>query len=796
MRRLTTALLSVALVPAAVTLPTMSAPAASPHAVAPKLAQVALPVLPLAARAAAAVAAAPRAGVPVAAISAERTRRFDLAAVTWTTGTAPKGMVVRVRVHEKGGWTPWQVLAAMDETPQAGSRESARADAVAREGTDPFMTEAADGVGIRVESPDGSAPKGLRADLIDGGRSAADAAATPAGSASAAAATPTVITRAQWGCDESLRTGSPTYNTRVKALVLHHTAGSNSYSSAGAFAELRADYAYHTRVRGWSDIGYNIVIDRYGRVYEGRKGSITAAVMGAHAGGFNVNTFGYSVMGNYDTARPPAAVITAVEKAMAWKAEEFGINARATTSLTSSGGGTSKYAAGVTVTKPTIMGHRDVGYTACPGRYLYPYMATIRAYIAKVVTAPVTALATTPAARDYAGGPIALTARLSMRHTWSMTVSGLCGGTVRSLSGSAARGTLSAAWDLKNAGGAFVPPGIYTLTATLTSQWGVRMTVRSDVEVLTTPSSPSPICPTARLSGPDRYTTSVVVGRAAWPAATQAVLAAGASVADGVVAAPLAAHLQAPLLLTLPTGLPASVSQDLQARHVSDVWIVGGTAAVPEAVVTALRAIGVTTINRLSGATRFGTAAAVAAQVGTPTGAAIFASGLDANLIDAVSAGGPAGTLRRPILLVTPTEVPAETRQAIASLHITSAHVLGSAGAVPETIAGTLGTLGVTQRTRLAGTDRYSTAAAIATAFGASLGTARVAVAPGDAATLVDALVSGQLGRPAVLTGKAGVPLPTRTWLASANPASVALVGGPPVVSTTTLRALAAAAAS
>ena len=66
---------------------------------------------------------------------------------------------------------------------------------------------------------------------------------------------------------------------------------------------MRSIYAYHTQTRGWGDIGYNFIVDKFGRIFEGRYGGLTSTVIGAHAGGFNTDTFGVSMLGNYDRGR-------------------------------------------------------------------------------------------------------------------------------------------------------------------------------------------------------------------------------------------------------------------------------------------------------------------------------------------------------------------------------------------------------------------------------------------------------------------------------------------------------------
>ena len=159
-------------------------------------------------------------------------------------------------------------------------------------------------------------------DLIDPGESRADAsvgAGAPMSSAAAAAGQPPIFTRAEWGADESLRDGSPNYSSTIKAGFVHHTASANGYSAAEVPKILRGIYAYHTKSNGWSDIGYNFLVDRFGRLWEGRYGGISKPVIGAHTGGFNTDTFAVSAIGNYDKVAAPAAMTDAISRVLAWK---------------------------------------------------------------------------------------------------------------------------------------------------------------------------------------------------------------------------------------------------------------------------------------------------------------------------------------------------------------------------------------------------------------------------------------------------------------------------------------------
>jgi hypothetical protein len=367
--------LTAAVVPALVGLPVVAAPAAEPAPVPPRV-----QTLDVAGVARAGVSSqddrSARSDAPEVLSAQVETRPFALVGVTWPSGQQVQQ--VQVRVREDGTWSAWETLQQVDEGPDAGTPEFEAS--AARTGTTPLTTDGADGVQVRVDTPTGTVPRGVQVSLVDPGTSAADRTAAgqaePAGSADAALTQPRIVTRAQWGADESLATlGSA--NTTVKALVLHHTAGSNTYSQAQAVAQLRGVYAYHTQSLGWSDIGYNLVVDRYGTIYEGRRGSITSAPRGAHAGGFNRDTYGVSVMGDFVGATAPPAVTTALNSVIGWKLGQYGTNPRGTSTLVSAGGGTARWPEGTAVTVNNVLGHKDVGQTSCPGS-LYSLLPSLR----------------------------------------------------------------------------------------------------------------------------------------------------------------------------------------------------------------------------------------------------------------------------------------------------------------------------------------------------------------------------------------------------------------------------------
>jgi hypothetical protein len=321
-------------------------------------------------------------GVPALTVSRPDTDVFSTVGITWQQDPAVTDVVAQIRTKDaQGAWSEWTTLA----TDDAEQTPSETTSGVVRSGTAPYWTDEAHGVEAIVQGADGQVPQDVRLTLLDPGSSAADALPTdagPSGQAHAAVAMPAVITRAQWGADEHLRTWGPQYASTIKAATIHHTDNSNAYSADDVPAMMRSIYTYHAQTRGWGDIGYNVIVDKFGRIFEGRYGGLQTAVIAAHAGGFNTYTFGVSMLGNYESTPVPEATLNAVEDIIAWKFALFRVDPNGRTVLTSGGGGTAKYVAGTQVTLPTIFAHRDVGATSCPGTKGYASLAAIRAGVA------------------------------------------------------------------------------------------------------------------------------------------------------------------------------------------------------------------------------------------------------------------------------------------------------------------------------------------------------------------------------------------------------------------------------
>ncbi len=279
--------------------------------------------------------------------------------------TAPEGATaVRARTYDGEAWSSWMPLAFIDplDGPDAGTEEAS--NEVDGSPTEPLWVGEATQVQIEVE---GASVSDLEMHLIDSmgssGGPTQRIVETRAGS-TAHADELNIISRAEWGADESLRGDSkPSYAREVNMGVVHHTAHSpdttkaNGYSRAEAPGVMRAMYQYHTKSLGWSDLGYNVVVDRFGRIYEGRAGGFERPVIGAHARGFNTGSFGVSIMGNFLDRQASDAAIESLTAVIGIKSAIHGLDPTGWNDRM--GGGT---------WRPNIVGHRDVGQTSCPGR--------------------------------------------------------------------------------------------------------------------------------------------------------------------------------------------------------------------------------------------------------------------------------------------------------------------------------------------------------------------------------------------------------------------------------------------
>ena len=363
-----------------------------------------------------------------------RVSRFTLAGISWRGSGS-----VELRARAAGGrWSTWRRAAPEGEDgPDAGSVERRRGG---WQLGSPWWVGVSDDLQVRVHGN----VSAVRAQLV-WSPDVKIPLRVPA-----AAGAPAIVPRLSWGADERIRRGPPSYAPAVRFAVIHHTAGRNDYSRSEAAAIVKGIQLYHVQGNGWNDIGYNFLVDRFGTIYEGRYGGIDRNVIGAHALGFNTGSVGIALLGTYGSTKPSQAALDAIAKLVAWRLDLAHVDPTSFVNVIS--GGSERYANGVPVLLSAVSGHRDTGFTECPGNALYAKRGSIAA-----AARAIGGLKIFDPKAELSGTAIRVRARLSAPQPWTTTISSAAGAEVAR--GSGVGTSVDWTWD---SGGA--PSGSYTWT--------------------------------------------------------------------------------------------------------------------------------------------------------------------------------------------------------------------------------------------------------------------------------------------------------------------------------------------
>ena len=465
----------------------------------------------------------------VRTIAATGALRFDLVGLHWR---GPGSVEFRTR-SLAGRWSGWrQAAPEAEDLPDLSSSEASTARGW-RLGN-PYWTGPSDRIAYRLQRR----VVRLRAYFVQSA-----APKIPLRRLSIANSPP-LLTRLSWGADESIRRATPSYATSVQFAVVHHTAGSNSYTAAQSAAIVRGIEVYHVKGNGWNDIGYNFLVDKYGQVFEGRFGGVDKNVIGAHAEGFNGGSTGVALLGTYGSAGPSTAARTALANLLAWRLDLAHVDPLSTVNWIS--GGNARFASGMPVTLRAVSGHRDTGFTSCPGAALYAQLASIARQAAAAGQPKLYA----PTVQGTLGGQVRFQAQLTAELPWTVMVTDSAGLPVASGSGTSQ--VIDWTWDASTAtsgqytwtisAGDTVRPATGTVGAkpvplTIKAVTATPRTITPDGDGQTDASSISytlsaPATVTATLRAPDGRQLSVLFTQQRQPG-KQSFKFAAAGIADG-----------------------------------------------------------------------------------------------------------------------------------------------------------------------------------------------------------------------------------------------------------------------
>lgn len=276
-----------------------------------------------------------------------------------------------VRFREGGGWGPWQELYLVRSATDGAFLAAYRGEAL----------RTAPAFELRFSMDEGTRLTLLEAGVFDNRNDADntvfDGETPRKGAAQQSAVIPPIlIPRSAWGAEPFRGTPVPLSSGNYVRMTFHHAAGFSADTYEEGLAQVKAIQDFHQNGRGWSDIGYHFVVDRGGRVYQGRPfldnavtlDDVPAFVLGAHVGGANTGNVGVCLLGCYhppETAYAcnqeitPAALDSMVTL-FAFLSESYGID------------------------PDDLLGHRDQGQTACPGDNNYALLPEVREDIVRL----------------------------------------------------------------------------------------------------------------------------------------------------------------------------------------------------------------------------------------------------------------------------------------------------------------------------------------------------------------------------------------------------------------------------
>ncbi|MEF2175701.1 MAG: N-acetylmuramoyl-L-alanine amidase [Candidatus Absconditabacteria bacterium] len=171
---------------------------------------------------------------------------------------------------------------------------------------------------------------------------------------------------------------------RKESIIIHHTVDDyTKLADKNAVKEkIRNIYKYHALNKLRGDIGYNFIIDHFGNIYEGKAGG--PGVTGAHSSRNNRPSIGISLIGNFEIQNPTEAQLKSLVALSSALAKKYNIDPYGKSTYHKD---SNNYPYLTDLNDFKIVGHRDTGTTACPGKNMYSKLPAIRELVNNYILA-------------------------------------------------------------------------------------------------------------------------------------------------------------------------------------------------------------------------------------------------------------------------------------------------------------------------------------------------------------------------------------------------------------------------
>ena len=280
-----------------------------------------------------------------------------------------------------------------------------------------------------------------------------------------------------------------------------------------------------------------------------------------------------------------------------------------------------------------------------------------------------------------------------------------------------------------------------------------------------------------RLSGDNRYETSVEVSEKNFKSVDTVVLASGQNIADALVASSYADIEEAPILLTNKNSISDEVLDEIERLKADKVVIVGGQSSVSSSIESRLKKEDIK-VTRISGRDRFDTSDKLSQEVSRlskKSSQAILVNGY--KNIDALSVSSLATKEDLPILLNGRNTLNMSVKNRLKQMNVKKVYIIGGNNSISSDVEKELNRMQISV-VRLSGTDRYETSANIAKYAYKDFDEAIVASGENPVDALAASTLTGKKEAPILLTNKNKIPKSIKKIIEDMDIGKITIVGG------------------